>query len=230
MNILVVEDEPRVAGVIVRCLEEEGHRVRLASSGPEAIGLLDELSLDAAILDVMLPGVDGFEVCRAIRKQVPQAGVIMLSAKGAVDDRIRGLASGADDYLAKPFAIAELVLRLQALERRLNAPLAAGASMAGWSLDPLRHELTIGGHKLSLSPREAALMHVFLRHPGIPLSRARLADEAWNVAFDTGTNQVDVYVNHLRRKLELVRCGDAIETERGLGYRFSPQTNAGHRT
>lgn len=220
MKVLVVEDEPKVARLIARGLAEEGHSVALSGSGPDALARVEAEPYDVVVLDGMLPGLDGWTVCKRLRETHPRLGILMLSARGELRDRVDGLAAGADDYLPKPFAFEELLLRLGALERRIGggAPLDPGALR----LDPLRQTLSAGDQEVSLTPRELALMSVFLAHPDAPLTRERLAAEAWDTVFDTGTNQVDVYVAYLRKKLAALGQAERLQTERGVGYRLVP--------
>lgn len=220
MRILVVEDEPKLGGLLRRGLTEEGHAVDLAVTGDDALWMAGAVEYDVVILDLMLPGIDGIEVCRRLRADGVWTPVLMLTARDAVDDRVLGLDAGADDYLPKPFAFAEVLARLRALVRRGagERPVVLGA--AGLRLDPAAHRVTRDGVEISLSAKEFALLEAFMRHPGEVLSRYRLLELAWDMAFESRSNVVDVYVRYLRQKIDRPFGSDSIETVRGAGYRF----------
>lgn len=224
MRILVVEDEPLIASFIRKGLTAEGHAIEVAESGPAAVGAFLAAPADLVILDVMLPGIDGFEVLRQIRAADPLAPVIMLTARGDVEDRVRGLDLGATDYMVKPFAFAELSARVRAHLRTVDRASAAERSdlveCGRVRLDLRRREAAVDGDPVALSAREFALLEYLLRHPGQVLSRQQILDGVWGIAHDPRSNVVDVYVRYLRTKL-----GDAdgtlIETVRGMGYRLT---------
>ena len=216
MRIVVVEDEPAIADFLVRGLEAAGYSVALATDGPSGERLVLGGEADLVVLDVMLPGKGGLEVLASIREVRPHLPVIILSAKGEIEDRIAGLDSGAADYVTKPFSVPELLARIRAHLRTGSAEggrIRAGAV----EVDLLSRRAWSGGAEVALSPREFSLLACFARHPGEALSRERLLAEAWGYEHDPGTNVVDVYVGYLRRKL-----GDpaAIETVRSAGYRL----------
>ena len=214
--MLVVEDEPRMASVIRRSLEKEGLAADLAGRGEDALWMAAAVEYDAIVLDVMLPGLSGFDVCRMLRDRDVWAPVLMLTAREGVDDRVRGLDSGADDYLVKPFALAELHARLRSLARRGQPERPPVLEVGDLRLDPARREVRRGETPIDLSAKEFALLETLMRRPGEVLSRLELIEHAWDFAYETRSNVIDVYVRRLRRKL-----GDgAIETVRGAGYRL----------
>ena len=216
MKLLVVEDEQRVASFLVKGLRANGYGVEWVSTGRDALRRAVDADVCLVILDLGLPDLDGLEVLESLRKRGATVPVLVLSARGRVDDRVKGLDLGADDYLAKPFAFEELLARIRA-NLRPRADVSAGVLRAGGiSVDQVRHEATVGGRTFSLSAREFALLQAFVGHPSQVLSRQELLSIAWDMDFDPGTNLVDVYVGYLRRKL-----GEAlIETVRGSGYRL----------
>ena len=216
MKLLVVEDEQRVASFLVKGLRANGYGVEWVSTGRDALRRSVDADVCMVILDLGLPDLDGLEVLESLRKRGATVPVLVLSARGRVNDRVKGLDLGADDYLAKPFAFEELLARIRA-NLRPRADVSAGVLRAGGiSVDQVRHEATVGGRTFSLSAREFALLQAFVGHPSQVLSRQELLSMAWDMDFDPGTNLVDVYVGYLRRKL-----GDAlIETVRGSGYRL----------
>jgi two-component system OmpR family response regulator len=216
VRVLVVEDEPRMASVIRRSLEKEGLAADLAGRGEDALWMAAAVEYDAIVLDVMLPGLSGFDVCRMLRDRDVWAPVLMLTAREGVDDRVRGLDSGADDYLVKPFALAELHARLRSLARRGQPERPPVLEVGDLRLDPARREVRRGETPIDLSAKEFALLETLMRRPGEVLSRLELIEHAWDFAYETRSNVIDVYVRRLRRKL-----GDgAIETVRGAGYRL----------
>lgn len=216
MKLLVVEDEQRVASFLVKGLRANGYGVEWVSTGRDALRRAVDADVCMVILDLGLPDLDGLEVLESLRKRGSTVPVLVLSARGRVNDRVKGLDLGADDYLAKPFAFEELLARIRA-NLRPRADVSAGVLRAGGiSVDQVRHEATVGGRTFSLSAREFALLQAFVGHPSQVLSRQELLSMAWDMDFDPGTNLVDVYVGYLRRKL-----GEAlIETVRGSGYRL----------
>jgi two-component system, OmpR family, response regulator len=216
VKLLVVEDEQRVASFVVKGLRANGYGVEWVSTGRDALRRAADADVCLVILDLGLPDLDGLEVLESLRKRGATVPVLVLSARGRVNDRVKGLDLGADDYLAKPFAFEELLARIRA-NLRPRADVSAGVLRAGGiSVDQVRHEATVGGRTFSLSAREFALLQAFVGHPSQVLSRQELLSMAWGMDFDPGTNLVDVYVGYLRRKL-----GEAlIETVRGSGYRL----------
>jgi DNA-binding response OmpR family regulator len=216
VKLLVVEDEQRVASFLVKGLRANGYGVEWVSTGRDALRRAVDADVCMVILDLGLPDLDGLEVLESLRKRGATVPVLVLSARGRVNDRVKGLDLGADDYLAKPFAFEELLARIRA-NLRPRADVSAGVLRAGGiSVDQVRREATVGGRTFSLSAREFALLQAFVGHPSQVLSRQELLSMAWDMDFDPGTNLVDVYVGYLRRKL-----GEAlIETVRGSGYRL----------
>jgi two-component system, OmpR family, response regulator len=220
MRVLVIEDEVRMARLLKRALEEEGHAVDVAGDGPDGLWLATENSYAAVVLDVMLPGFDGFELCRRLREAGIWVPVLMLTARDEVGDRVRGLDAGADDYLAKPFSLLELSARLRALARRDDRRRPAVLSEGDLRLDPASKRAWRAGTELRLSPKEFSLLEFFLRHPGVVLTRSQLIEAVWDFAYDGGSNVVDQYVNYLRRKVDTPFGRHDIETARGMGYRL----------
>jgi two-component system, OmpR family, response regulator len=220
MRVLVIEDEVRMARLLKRALEEEGHAVDVAGDGPDGLWLATENSYAAVVLDVMLPGFDGFELCRRLREAGIWVPVLMLTARDEIGDRVRGLDAGADDYLAKPFSLLELAARLRALARRDDRRRPAVLSEGDLRLDPASKRAWRAGIELRLSPKEFSLLEFFLRHPGVVLTRSQLIEAVWDFAYDGGSNVVDQYVNYLRRKVDTPFGRHDIETARGMGYRL----------
>ncbi len=220
MRILVVEDDVRMAGMLRRGLHEDGHSVDVAVDGTDAIWHATEIDYDAVVLDVMLPGADGFEVCRRMRESGRWAPVLMLTARTSVGDRVRGLDCGADDYLAKPFTFSELSARLRALMRR-GAPERPTVLTAGsLRLDPAVRMAWRDDTELDLSAKEFALLELFLRHVDEVLSRTSILEHVWDFAYDGVSNVVDQYVAYLRRKIDRPFGVEQLETVRGSGYRL----------
>ncbi len=215
-----MEDEVRMAGVLQRALKEEGHAVDVAGDGPQGLWLATENQYAAIVLDVMLPGMDGFELCRRLRESGAWAPVLMLTARDGVTDRVRGLDAGADDYLVKPFSLMELAARLRALARRdgrVRTPVLVEGDLR---LDPAAKRAWRAGTELHLSPKEYSLLEFFLRHPGQVLTRSQIIEAVWDFAYDGGSNVVDQYVNYLRRKIDGPFGRRDLETVRGMGYRL----------
>jgi len=220
MRVLVVEDETKMAGLLKRGLEEEGYAVDVAGEGGEAVWLATENPYDAVVLDVMLPDLDGFEVCRRLREAGRWSPVLMLTARDGVVDRVSGLDAGADDYLTKPFAFAELLARIRALVRR-GTPSRPPVLHAGdLTLDPATRHVARGDVAIDLTAKEFALLEYLMRHPGEVLSRTRLIEHLWDFAYEGGSNVVDVYVRYLREKIDRPFDRATIETVRGAGYRL----------
>jgi two-component system OmpR family response regulator len=220
VRVLIVEDELRMASLIRRGLVNEGLAADVAGSGEEALWMAPAHDYDAVVLDVMLPDLDGFEVCRQLRAGGVWAPVLMLTARDSVDDRVAGLDSGADDYLVKPFAFAELLARLRALSRRGETGQPAVLVVGDLKLDPATREVARGSTPIALSAKEFALLETFMRRPGEVLSRLHLLEHAWDFAYENRSNVVDVYVRRLRRKIDEPFGRESLETLRGAGYRL----------
>jgi two-component system OmpR family response regulator len=220
MRLLVVEDEPKLASLVARGLREEGYAVDVAERGEDALWMAHAAPYDAILLDVMLPGADGFDVCRRLRKEDVWSPILMLTARDAVGDRVAGLDAGADDYLPKPFAFDELLARVRALVRRVPAERPTVLEVGSLRLDPAAHRAWRGVNELDLSPKELTLLELFMRSPGKVLSRSQLLDGAWDIAFERRSNIVDVYVRYLRDKIDRPFGAASIETVRGVGYRL----------
>jgi DNA-binding response OmpR family regulator len=223
MRLLLVEDDRRLSHTLAASLAEEGYAVDSAFDGVEGQDLAEATAYDAIILDVLLPRKDGLEVCRALRQHRVDAPILMLTARDAVADRVRGLDSGADDYLVKPFALHELLARLRALLRR-GAPhrgslLGAGDLVA----DPATHHVERAGQRITLTAREFALLECFLRHPGQVLTRAQIETHLWGYDYEGASNVVDVCVRRLRRKIDDPFAEKLVETLYGMGYRMRAQ-------
>lgn len=217
MTVLVVEDEERVASFLEKGLRAHGYAVEWVQTGEDALRRLMHAGISLVILDLGLPGLDGLDVLASLRERGSAVPVLVLSARGRVDDRVKGLNRGADDYLGKPFAFEELLARVRANLRPRATISPSVVRIGGICIDLLRREVTVGGRTLSLSAREFSLLKVFADHPGKVLSRQQLLSMAWGMDFDPQTNLVDVYVGYLRRKL-----GEpVIETVRGAGYCMS---------
>lgn len=217
----MVEDEPKMAGLLRRGLTERGDVVEVVGTGEEAVAAAELGEYDVVLLDVMLPGMDGFATCRQLRQRQVWTPVLMLTARGAVGDRIAGLDGGADDYLTKPFALEELLARMRALVRRGPVVRPAVLTVGDLRLDPAARRVWRGEDEVTLSARELALLEVFMRRPDQVLSRGQLLDHAWDVAYDGGSNVVDVYVRYLREKIDRPFGRHSLETVRGLGYRLT---------
>jgi len=220
MRVLVVEDEARMARLLKRGLDEEGHAVDVAANGPDGLWMATENDYAAIVLDLMLPGFDGVELCRRLRAQGIWVPVLMLTARDAVGDRVRGLDAGADDYLVKPFSLLELAARLRALARRDDRARPTVLSVGDLSLDPATKQAWRGASELQLSPKEFSLLELLLRHPGSVLTRSQIIESVWDFAYDAGSNVVDQYVAYLRRKVDMPFGRHDIETVRGMGYRL----------
>lgn len=219
-RILVVDDEENIAYLVCAALRLEGFEVSSAGTGREALAAIEERRPELVLLDVMLPDLDGFEVCRRLRADGVWAPVLMLTARDAVADRVAGLDAGADDYLAKPFAIDELLARLRALARRGAVPRPAVLEVGALRLDPASGRAWFRDAELELSSKEFAMLEAFIRRPGQVLSRAELLDLVWDHAYDNRSNVVDVYVRYLREKIDRRFGVTALHTVRGRGYRL----------
>jgi len=220
MRVLVVEDEVRMAELLKRGLGEEGHAVDIVHDGPGGVRMASETSYGAIVLDVMLPGFDGFEVCRRLRAAGVLSPVLMLTARDDIGDRVRGLDVGADGYLVKPFSLLELAARLRAFARRDNRAGPVALVEGVLRLEPVSKRAWRGTSEIELSAKEFAVLELFLRHPGAVLTRSQILDAAWDVAFEATSNVVDQYVNYLRRKIDIPFGRHDLETVRGTGYRL----------
>ncbi|HEY5693264.1 MAG TPA: response regulator transcription factor [Gaiellaceae bacterium] len=220
MRVLVVEDEKKLGELLGRGLREEGYAADVADRGEAALWMARAVAYDAIVLDVMLPGVDGFEVCRRLRQDGVWTPVLMLTARDAIEDRVSGLDTGADDYLTTPFSFDELLARIRALTRRAPGERPSVLEVGELRLDPAAHRAWRGDHELDLSAKEFALLELFMRRAGVALTRNQLLDGAWDFAFESRSNVVDVYVRYLRQKIDRPFETDSIETVRGVGYRL----------
>jgi two-component system OmpR family response regulator len=220
LRILVVEDAVKLAGLLKRGLEEEGYAVDLVSSGLEAVWIATENDYDAIVLDVVLGDIDGFEVCTRLRNLGRWSPVLMLTARDGVDDRVRGLDSGADDYLTKPFAFRELVARVRALLRRGGAARPTVLAVGDLLLDPARRDVRRGNRTIELTAKEFSLLEYLMRHTDEVLSRTNLIEHVWDFAFDGNPHVVSVYIGYLRDKIDKPFRRRTIETVRGIGYRI----------
>ncbi|HXF51535.1 MAG TPA: response regulator transcription factor [Dehalococcoidia bacterium] len=218
MHILIAEDDVRLARVLRRVLQEDGHVVDVASDGQQALELGSEPGIDLIILDVMLPKMDGFDVCRSLRAAGVETPILMLTARSAVDDRVRGLDVGADDYLVKPFALAELQARIRALTRRAPTFADQPLKVADLTLDVSRHSAVRGGKEIPLSVKEFQLLEFFMRHPNQVLSRTQILDSVWQYDRAFTSNVVDIYVHYLRNKIDRGFPKRLLHTIRGVGY------------
>jgi two-component system OmpR family response regulator len=220
MRLLVIEDEPKMLGLLRRGLSEDGYAVDAYRTGTDGLWAATENPYDLVVLDLMLPDLDGFEVCRRLRAADRWAPVLMLTARDAVRDRVAGLDVGADDYLTKPFSFSELLARIRALLRRGAAQRPSILRVDDLALDPAMHHVSRSGTPITLTAKEFALLEYFMRRPGEVLSRACLIEHVWDYGFETDSNVVDVYVRYLREKVDRPFRRDTIETVRGVGYRL----------
>jgi len=222
MRVLVVDDEPGVRGALERALKLERYDVEIAQDGRQALDVLAERPVDAVILDVSMPDIDGLEVCRRLRDAGDSTPVLMLTARDAIDDRVAGLDAGADDYLVKPFALRELNARLRALLRRMDAgdgtDQHAQLSYSDLRLDPIGHQAFRGERKLELSRTEFSLLEFFLEHPRQVLNRSQIFERVWGYDFGATSNSLGVYMGYLRRKTEAGGEPRLLHTVRGVGY------------
>ncbi len=219
MRVLVVEDDAKIASFVVKGLKQEGYAVDHAPDGQTGFALAKSTTYDAAIVDVMLPGLDGLSLVRRMRADRAELPVLFLSARATVEDRVKGLQAGGDDYLTKPFAFAELSARLQALIRRANrAPEAMQLTVRDVQLDLMTRAVTVAGKTVELQPREFSLLEYLLRHPGRPVTKTMILEHVWDYSFDPQTNVVDVLMSRLRSKVDPDKT--RIETLRGVGYVF----------
>jgi two-component system, OmpR family, response regulator len=220
MRVLIVEDEVKMAGLLRRGLREEGLAADVARTGDDALWMARATEYDAIVLDVMLPGTDGFEVCRILREADVWSPVLMLTARDAVGDRVAGLDAGADDYLTKPFSFAELLARLRALARRPPLERPTVLEVGDLRMDPSTRQVWRGDVEVQLSAKEFAVLETFMRRPGQVLSRYQLLEHCWDYGYENRSNVVDVYVRYLRDKVDRPFGRDSLETVRGVGYRL----------
>jgi two-component system OmpR family response regulator len=219
MRVLVVEDDPKLSELLRRGLATDGIAADTVAAGRDALIRAGATEYTVIVLDLMLPDLDGFEVCRALRADQVRSLVLMLTARDAVHDRVRGLDAGADDYLVKPFAFAEMLARVRALSRRGPAPRSVVLEVGDLRLDTARHQVWRGQAAIDLSPREYALLEELMRNPGDVLSRFSLLEQVWDSAYENRSNVVDVYVGYLRQKIDRPFGTNTIRTVRGVGYR-----------
>jgi heavy metal response regulator len=227
MRVLVVEDEERIAAFIEAGLTEAGYAVDVAHAGDEALDWTSVVEYDLIVLDVMLPGRDGFEVASILRKRRVSTPILMLTARDAIDDRIRGLDSGADDYLIKPFAFGELLARLRALSRREPVVTSSVLQVADLTLDTTTRQATRQGVPIDLTTKEFSLLAYLMRHPNQVMTRTMIAEHVWNYDFDAVTNVIDVHIRYLRRKIDEPFDTKLIQTVRGAGYRITDRPEPG---
>ncbi|MEX2236981.1 MAG: response regulator transcription factor [Dehalococcoidia bacterium] len=221
MRVLVVEDEARIADFISKGLTEQGYAVDVAEDGEQALRFVQAFDFDLVVLDVMIPKRDGIDVCRTMRRHGSQVPVLMLTARDAVEDRVQGLDSGADDYLVKPFAFAELLARLRALARREPAVAGTVLKVGDLELDTSTRVATRAGVPIELTNKEYSLLDYMMRHPNQVLTRTMIAEHVWNYDFDSTTNVIDVHIRYLRRKIDDPFPTKVIHTARGAGYRVA---------
>jgi two-component system OmpR family response regulator len=220
VRVLVVDDEPKMARLLERGLQREGYAVDVAGDGNEALWAARESEYDAIVLDVLIPGPNGFEVCRRLRREGQWAPIIILTARDSVHDRVSGLDAGADDYLTKPFSFTELFARLRSITRRGPAKRPTVLRVGDLTLDPATREVRRGNRSIELSSKEFALLDHFMRHPGEVLTRAQILEHVWDFAYEGTSNVVDVYVRYLREKIDRPFGVETIDTVRGAGYRM----------
>jgi two-component system, OmpR family, response regulator len=220
MRVLMVEDDVKMAALVRRGLTEDGHAADVAGTGEDAVWMAQAHPYDAFVLDVMLPGLSGFETCKRLRDEGVWSPVLMLTARDGVEDRVAGLDVGADDYLTKPFSFAELLARLRALSRRGAVERPAELTVGDLRLDPATRRVWRGEDEVALSPKEFALLETFMRRPGQVLTRVQLLEHAWDFAYENRSNVVDVYLRYLREKLDRPFGKSSFETVRGVGYRL----------
>lgn len=222
MRVLIVEDEVPLATLVREGLMGDGLLADIAASGEDAIAMVGATAYDVICLDLKLPGIDGLETCRRLRADGVATPILMLTARDGVEDRIAGLDTGADDYLIKPFDFGELLARLRALARRQPATAGTVLQVGDLTLEPATHRMTRAGHGIELSVKELQILEVFMRHPGKVLSRLQLLEGAWDSGYENRSNVIDVYVRHLREKIDRPFGCHSLETVRGAGYRLNP--------
>ncbi|GJL62335.1 MAG: DNA-binding response regulator [Nitrospirales bacterium] len=218
MRILVVEDEPKVASFIRRALEEESYAVDVCADGQQGLDWAQSIDYDLIVLDLMLPGIPGLELLKQIRKAGVKTPVMILTARSEVDQRVKGLDAGADDYLTKPFAIEELLARARALLRRAGGVPSGILEVSDLVLNPVTREVTRGDQRIELTTKEYALLEYLMRNAGRVLTRPMITEHVWDLDFDTFTNVIDVYISYLRNKIDRGREQSLIQTVRGSGY------------
>jgi two-component system OmpR family response regulator len=221
MRVLIVEDEVKMAALLRRGLSEEGHLAEVAGDGETAVAMARASAYDAIVLDVMLPRLDGFTACRQMREAGVWTGVLMLTARDSVHDRVAGLDCGADDYLVKPFSFSELLARLRALARRAESPRPTQLIVGDLRLDPATRRVWRGEVEIRLSTKEFTLLETLMRRPGVVFDRATLLEYAWDYGYENRSNVVDVYIRYLRQKVDRPFNCATIETVRGAGYRLN---------
>jgi two-component system, OmpR family, response regulator len=221
MRVLIVEDEVKMAALLRRGLSEEGHLAEVAGDGETAVAMARASAYDAIVLDVMLPRLDGFSACRQMREAGVWTGVLMLTARDSVHDRVSGLDCGADDYLVKPFSFSELLARLRALARRAESPRPTQLIVGDLRLDPATRRVWRGEVEIRLSTKEFTLLETLMRRPGVVFDRATLLEYAWDYGYENRSNVVDVYIRYLRQKVDRPFSCATIETVRGAGYRLN---------
>jgi two-component system, OmpR family, response regulator len=220
MRLLVIEDDSKMASLLQRGLTENGNAVDIAARGEDALWMAAAHQYDAVVLDVMLPDLDGFATCDALRKAGVWSPILMLTARDSVEDRVAGLDAGADDYLTKPFSIAELRARIRALVRRGAGERPAVMEVGDLRLDPATRQVWRGAEEVRLSAKEYALLELFMRRPGEVVSRLDLLEHAWDIGYENRSNVITVYVRYLREKIDRPFGRRAIETVQGAGYRL----------
>jgi len=224
MRVLIVEDEVKMAALIRRGMREEGMAADVATKGEDALWMAGSTDYDAIVLDVMLPGIDGFETCRRLRTDGVWSPILMLTARDSVEDRVAGLDGGADDYLTKPFSFGELLARLRALARRGPVERPVLLEVGDLRLDPATRQVWRDDTEISLSAKEFSLLEVFMRRPGEVLSRFQLLEHGWDYDYENRSNVIDVYVRYLREKIDRPFGRESIETVRGAGYRLRKES------
>lgn len=219
MRVLIVEDEAKLAGLLRRAMAEQGIAADIAGRGEDALWMVDATDYDVLVLDVMLPGIDGFETLRRLRAGATRTPVLMLTARDAITDRVAGLDGGADDYLVKPFALAELLARIRALARRGPAPRPAVLTVGDLRLDPATRAASRAGVPIDLSAKEFAVLEALMRRPNEVLTRLDLLERGWDITYENRSNIIDVYIRYLREKIDRPFGRASLETVRGAGYR-----------
>lgn len=227
MRLLLVEDDPKLARSIQQGLAAESFAIEVVGTGEDAVRRAGATAYDLIILDIMLPHMDGFAVCEQLRSAGLDVPILMLSARGVVEDRVKGLQTGADDYLSKPFSFAELTARVQALLRRQQPSALRLLKVSDLTLDPVTRMVRRGEQRIDLSAKEFALLEYLMRNSGHVLTRAMIAEQVWNFSWERLTNVIDVYVNHLRRKIEITGGPRLIHAVRGVGYVLREQEGTG---
>ncbi len=230
MKLLVVEDDPEMGKLVERGLAAEGYDVTLVTNGIDALIAIGKSTFAVAAIDVMLPGMSGFELCRRLRDAENPVPILLLTARDAIEDRVHGLDSGADDYLTKPFAFAELAARIRALLRREPSGSRPHVTVGRLTIDSHEHQALVSGHEMPLSRREFTLLRLFATNPDKLLSRAEILETVWGGTENIGQNVIDQYVSYLRKKLDIADAGLSIITERGRGYRLDAKHAVGSET